>query len=188
MKKMIVVLAMVLMMTGCRTVSEHQSYAERHRIESMMQKMDSVMSKSSTTVQDTSWHETIIKELQSIKERNDTSREVVVDSTGKVIRETIKIIREREVEKESDRKEREGMMHRLEKMDSVTEVNNVLIKQIESMMQELQETTVIEKKNPWYLQIWSSIKAGLAGVAVFLLLIGIGLALTKRWWKKIIKG
>ena len=179
--------AVLSMLASCRTISDHQSYAERHRLESVLNRMDSIWQQSQTTVQDTSWHETVIKELQSIKERNDTNRTVVVDSTGKVIKETVTIIREREVSSEKDRQEREGMMHRLEKMDSVLAVNIEQTQHIESLMKEKEKTTVVEKQEPWYKKLFGGMKTMLLGIVIGAVLLGIVLSLTKKWWLKFIK-
>lgn len=181
MKKLILLFTAILFFTGCKT-TEKSSYVEQHRIEDMMAKMDSVINKSQTTIQDTSWHETVIKELQSIKERNDTSRVVVVDSAGKVIKEVVTIVREREVERESDRQEREGMIHKMEKMDSTLSVANQQISHMDSLLKEREKETVIEKQQPWYLQLWNGIKLLLIGAV-----IGIVLMLTKNIWIKIFK-
>lgn len=175
---MIVVLA-VLGLSSCRTVSEHDSYAERHRIETMMNRMDSVISKSQTVQQDSSWRETVIRQLESIKERNDTNRTVVLDTAGNVIRETITIIREREVSSESDRLEREGMRHSIEKMDSTISVQNEKLSRMDSLLQERTKEKVVEKKTPWYQRLWNGFRFILIG-----LVAGIVVAvLTGRLWK-----
>ena len=179
--------AVLSLLMSCRTISDHQSYVERHGLESVLNRMDSIWQQSQTTVQDTSWHETVIKELQSIKERNDTNRVVVVDSTGKVIKETVTIIREREVNSEKDRQEREGMMHRLEKMDSVLAVNTLQTHRIESLMKEKEKTTVIEKQDPWYKKLFGGMKTMFIGIVIGAVLLGIVLSLTKKWWLKFIK-
>lgn len=177
----------IWLLMSCRTVDNHESYAERHRLESVLNRMDSIWQQSQTVQQDTSWHETFIKELQSIKERNDTNRTVVVDSTGKVIKETVTIIREREVNSEKDRLEREGMMHRLEKMDSVLAVNTLQTQRIDSLIQEKNKTTVIKEEQPWYRKMWNGLKTLLVGIVIGAVLLGIGLALTKKWWRNLIK-
>ena len=81
-----VIFASVLsLLASCRTINSHDSYAERHRLESVLNRMDSLWQQSQTTVQDTSWHETFIRKLQSIREHNDTSHTVMVDTAGIVI-------------------------------------------------------------------------------------------------------
>lgn len=170
---------MLIGFCSCRTISDKESYTEQHRIDLMMAKIDSVINKSQTIVQDTSWRETFIQKLESIKERNDTSHTIVVDSTGKVIKETITIIREREVSSESDRLEREGMKHSIEKMDSTISVQNEQISRLETMLKEKTKETVIEKKKPWYKELWDNVRFILIG-----LVIGIVIMFTKKIWKR----
>ena len=183
MRQILISMMMVLLLTGCRTVSERESFVEHHKVENMMQRLDSLMAKSQTTVQDSSWRETVIKQLQSIKERNDTNRTTVVDSAGNVIRETITIVREREVESENSRLEREGLIHQVEKMDSVLSVQNLQISHMDSLMQASVKEKTIERSVPWYRQLWNNVRFVFIGF-----LIGIIFhVLIYRKFKKYIK-
>lgn len=185
--KLLLLLSVVLMVSGCRTVSESNSYVERQRITEMMQRMDSVIRIKQVVQQDTSWHETFIRELRQVKERNDTSRYVVVDSTGKVIKETTIIYREKESVSESDRQEREGMIHKLESMDSTLVVMKTQLERSDSLLQVSQKEKVIEKKIPWYQQLWNSIKYIFMGIAVGMILLVVILIVTKKYWSKFIQ-
>jgi len=175
----VVMLMLVLsfMLCGCAGTKETTSYVERQRIENLMDRMDSVITSSKTVQQDSTWHQTVIKQLQSIKERNDTSHYVVVDSTGKVIKETTIIYREKESVSENDREEREFMMHRLEKMDSVTSANSVLIQRMDSLLQESKEQTI--KEVPAKLSWWQQMRIHIANILLWV--IGIALAVKFGW-------
>lgn len=185
--KLLLLLSVVLMVSSCRTISEKDTFVEQHRITEMMQKMDSVIHKQQVVQQDTSWHETFIRELRQVKERNDTSRYVVVDSTGKVIKETTVIYRERESSSERDRQEREGMIHRLESMDSTLVVMQSQLERSDSLLQVSQKEKVTEKSVPWYQQLWNSIRYMLVGMAIGIILLVILLLTTKKYWKKFIQ-
>ena len=170
----VVAVLLVQFLCGCATTST-ESQSEYHRIESLVQRMDSIVRTSSTVQQDTTWRETLIRQLQSIRERNDTSHTVVVDTAGRVIRETTVIYRERETVSESDRQEREYMMHRLERMDSVTTANSLLMQRIDSLVQASQKQTVVVKQQPWYQRLWDAAKCALLGALGYaILLVAIG--------------
>lgn len=171
-----VMFAMILalfLLCSCKTVTNTESYVEKHRIESMMAKMDSIISRQQTTIQDSTWRETVIKELQSIKERNDTSHYVVVDSTGKVIKETIVINNTKEVVSEKDRQEREVMIKKIERLDSVISIQNEQISRIDSLLQQSAKTQTIEKKMSWWQKAWQQSKGMLMGVVITLIVLMI---------------
>ena len=179
MKKLVLLLVVTLtMLTGCRTTKESTNYVERERIEDMMQKMDSVMHVKQTIQQDSTWHQTVIKQLQSIKERNDTSHTIVVDSSGKVIKETTIIYRDRESISESEKEEREVMIHRIEKLDSTVSAMTLQIEHYDSLMQSSKNEVVVEKKESWLLRLFNDCKVLLLGA-----LIGAGIV----WIRKHIK-
>lgn len=161
----------LFLLCSCKTVTNTESYVEKHRIESMMAKMDSVISKSSTTVQDSTWRETVIMELQSIREKSDTNHIVVVDSAGRVIKETVVINNTREVVSEKDRQEREVMMHKIERLDSVISIQNEQISRIDSLLQQSQKEKTIEKKQSWWQKAWQQSKGMLIGVVITLIVL-----------------
>lgn len=171
-----VMFAMILalfLLCSCKTVTNTESYVEKHRIESMMAKMDSIISSQHTTIQDSTWRETVIKELQSIKERNDTSRYVVVDSAGKVIKETIVINNTKEIVSDRDRHEREVMMQKIERLDSVISIQNEQISRIDSLLQQSQKEKTIEKKQSWWQKAWQQSKGIMIGVVLTLIVLFI---------------
>ena len=179
MKKLVLLLVVALtMLTGCRTTKESTSYVERERIENMMLKMDSVMHVKQTVQQDSSWHQTVIKQLQSIKERNDTSHTVVVDSSGKVIKETTIIYRDRESVSESEKEEREVMIHRLESLDSTVSSMTRQIEHYDSIMKASTSEVVIEKQEPWILRFFNDCKMVFLGA-----ILGIAIIFVRKLLK-----
>ena len=163
----------LFLLCSCKTVTNTESYVEKHRIESMMAKMDSVISKSSTTVQDSTWRETVIRELQSIREKSDTNHIVVVDSAGRVIKETVVINNTREVVSEKDRQEREVMIQKIERLDSTISIQNEQISRMDSLLQQSAKTQTIEKKMSWWQRTWQQTKGMLLGVVITLIVLMI---------------
>lgn len=159
-------LLIAFLLMGCRTITNEETNTESHRIESLMEKVDSLIGKTTIVQQDSAWRETIIRELQSIREKSDTSHTLVVDTAGKVIKEKIVINNTREVTSESDRQVILGMIHRLEKLDSTLSVQNKQISQMDSLLKEKNKETTIEKKQPW----WTSFAQLAKGVIIGILL------------------
>lgn len=135
---------MMFCLVGCKTIKQSESTIDKHYIETLMQRMDSFAKYKQVIQVDTSWHKTFIKELQSIKEKSDTSHMVVVDTIGNVIREKIIINNTREVTSEKERKELEFVRHSLEKMDSTLSVANERIMKLDSAYQQSKKESVKE--------------------------------------------
>jgi hypothetical protein len=186
MKKNLLLLLTIVLLTGCRTVSNQEQSTTYHRLETMMERMDSVIHSRQQVQQDSVWHETVIRQLEHIKERNDTSRVVVVDSAGRVVKETVTIIRERDATSENDRLEREGLIHRLEKADSTLVVMQSKLAYSDSLLQASTKVKTIEEKTPWYKQLFSTLKNILLGVIIGMVLLVMLIAATKKHWTKLI--
>ena len=161
---MFVCLLIVLLLMGCKTVTNEKSYIEKHRMESLVERMDSLISRSQTIQQDSSWRETFIKELRSIKERNDTSHTLVVDTSGNVIKETIIINTMREVTSESAMIMMEGMFHKMERMDSAIVIQGWMISRMDSLLQQKDKEITIEKKQSWWEGMLQQTKGIIIGI------------------------
>ena len=174
-------LLIVFLLMGCKTVTNEESYKEKHRIESLIDRMDSLVSKSQTIQQDSSWRETFIKELQSIKERTDTNHVTVVDTAGNVIKETIIINNTKEVTNESTRLVMEGMIHKIDRMDSVIAVQNKQISHMDSLLQQSSKETVVTKKTSRWQSLWQQAK----GILIGIIITGvIYIIVSKKWLRR----
>ena len=178
----IILVIILCLFIGSCSVNKEVTSVEHHRVENLMQRMDSVINMRQVIQQDSSWRELIMHQFQSIRERNDTSHTFVVDSAGKVIKETLVIRTERESNSETDRQEREVMIHRLDVMDSTLNVMQQQFNHIDSLMQTKQ--TVIEKAIPAKLNIWQQVRLWLANIVLIILAIAAAVwAFRKRaWW------
>lgn len=165
----------VALLSGCKTVTSNESYFEKQRMESMIEKMDSLITKSYVVEKDSSWHETIIKELQSIKEKSDTSHTLVVDSAGKVIKEKIIINNTKEVSSERDRQEIIGLRSSLEKLDSTVSVQNEQISRMDSLIRQSNKEKTVEKQLSWFEQVCIDYGKIMLGATLILLVVAV-------WW------
>ena len=170
-----------VLFTSCRT-TKTVSLLEQHRVQTLMDRMDSVINTRQVIRQDSAWRELVMSQFQSIREKNDTSHTFVVDSTGKVIKETTIIRIEKETNSETDRLEREVMMSRLEIMDSTLNVMRQQIQHSDSLLQEKQKT--IEKQVAKPLSWWQQMQMWLGRVVLVAIaaMAGIWIVRKKTWW------
>lgn len=176
----VICVAACTILASCKT-TKTVSLLEQHRLQTLMDRMDSVINTRQVIRQDSSWRELVMSQFQSIREKNDTSRTFVVDSAGKVIKETTIIRIEKETNSETDRQEREVMMSRLEVMDSTLSVMRQQLQHSDSLLQLRQET--IEKQVAKPLSWWQQMRLHLANIILIALAIAAGVwAFRKRMW------
>lgn len=178
---LIICMVACVLFTSCRT-TKTVSLLEQHRVQTLMDRMDSVINTRQVIRQDSAWRELVMSQFQSIREKNDTSHTFVVDSTGKVIKETTIIRIEKETNSETDRLEREVMMSRLEIMDSTLNVMRQQIQHSDSLLQEKQKT--IEKQVAKPLSWWQQMQMWLGRVVLVAIaaMAGIWIVRKKTWW------
>ena len=178
----IIIMAICCLLVGCTTTREITSETTEHRITDMMDRMDSLMHVRTVVQQDSAWRETILRQFQSIREKSDTSRVVVVDTAGRVIRETTIINNTREVTSETDRQEREVLMHRLDVQDSTLRVMQQQLSRTDSLLHEKQKEVVRTVKTPftWWqqMQLWF----GRLTMIALTILAAIWFLKKKSWW------
>ena len=183
---LIVALVICVLFGSCTTHREVTS-VEHHRIEDLMQRMDSVISTRQVIRQDSSWRELIMSQFQSIREHNDTSHTFVVDTAGRVIKETLVIRSERESNSQTDRREREVLIHRLEVMDSTLSVMQLQFSHIDSLMQQRNISTTRYAQRS--LTVWQQARLWFANVVLVALIIAaVVWALRRRaWWLRLFR-
>lgn len=150
-------LALCALFGSCTTTKE-LSYAELHRIVTTANRMDSTLMAHTVARQDSTWHQEILRQFQSIREKSDTSHSVTLNAAGDTIRERIVINNIRETSNETDREQLTVMSHRLEVMDSTVQVQSLQIAQMDSLLRQQKQTVTKEVAKPfnWFqqLQLW----------------------------------
>lgn len=163
------------------------SYIEQHRVERMMDRMDSVINTKTVIQQDSTWRETIMKQFQSIREKSDTSHTLVLDTAGNVLKEKIIINNIRETTSETDRKEMEVMKSRLDVMDQTLDIMRQNLSIADSLLQSKNETVIkeVEKDLSW----WQQARIWLGNLVLVALAIAAAIwAVKKRiWWLTLIR-
>ena len=182
-----IALILCALLGSCSTPKLVSSESSDHRIENIIQRMDSMMASHTVVQQDSAWRETILKQFQSIREKSDTSHTMVVDTAGNIIREKIIINNVLETTSETDRQEHEVLMHRLEVMDSTMNMMRQEIQHSDSLLQQKQ--TVIEKpvekklSRFQQMQIW----LGRLVLLVFAVLAGWWIMKKRMWWLALLR-
>jgi hypothetical protein len=131
------------MLLSCSTTTSAVSTDTNHVNRELLIQMDSIISSRMVIRQDSSFRESVLRQLQSIVEKSDTSRFVVTNAEGDTIRERIIINNVREVTSETERLEREVIMHRLETIDSTLTVMQRQMEKSDSLQQVINEKETI---------------------------------------------
>lgn len=184
---MLAALVVLSLMTSCTPQKIISSDVTDHRITDMLQRMDSLMATRTVVQQDSAWRETILKQFQSIREKSDTSHSVTLSASGDTIREKIIINNVRETTSETDRYEREVMMHRLEVMDSTMNIMRQQIAHSDSLLQQQKQTEIKEVPKP--LSWWQQMQLWLGRLVLIALAVCAGWWIVKKrtWWLGLLK-
>lgn len=178
----IALLALTSLFSSCTVTRETTSTVDSHKVETMIDRMDSLMRLKTVKESDSLWRETILRQFQSIREKSDTSRTQVVDSAGRVIREKVIINNVRETTSETDRREFQKLTHRLESMDSTMRVMQQQLSHSDSLLQ--QRDTVREREVPARLSWWQQARLWLANLTLVALAViaAVWLLRKRTWW------
>lgn len=162
---------------GCSSTQE-TSVIEQHKVENLFQRMDSVLHTKSIIQQDSAWRQEILRQFQSVRERNDTSHTVVVDTAGHIIKETLIIRTERESNSETEREERLVLLHRLEVMDSTLHSLQQQVSHSDSLLRQESKTIIKEVEKP--LSLWQQARLWLANLILLLIALLLVIWLLRR--------
>ena len=177
----------VMLIIGCGTTRTTENSSLDHHVSEMLNRVDSLIGVKTVVQQDSAWRETVIRQFQSIREKSDTSRTFVVDTAGRVIKETLIINNVRESTSESDRQEIQMLSRRIETMDSTVNMMRYQLERSDSMLQARE--TVIEKKVPADLSWWQQARIWLGNLVLVALLVAAAIWIInkKTFWIKLLR-
>lgn len=154
----LVLLALMLLFTGCTTQRIVSDTQEQRHTQEMLQRIDSLLIAHSIVRQDSTWHQEIMRQFQSIREKSDTSHTVTLNAAGDTLRERIIINTFLETATEIDREQLTVIFHRLEVMDSTVQAQSQQISRMDSLLRQQKQTEIKEVAKPlrWWqqMQIW----------------------------------
>ena len=165
-------------MWSCASTRTSESSSFEHHVSEMLDRVDSLVRTKTVVQQDSAWRETILKQFQSIREKSDTSHTFVVDTAGRVIKETLVINNVRETTSETDRQEIQMLSHRLETMDSTMNLMREQLERSDSLLRA--KETVIEKKVPADLSWWQQARIWLGNLVLVALLVAAAIWAIKK--------
>lgn len=165
-----------IMLSGCtttRTVNNDTTHFSREALA----QMDSIISSRMVIRQDSSFRESVLRQLQSIIEKSNTSHTIVTNAEGDTIRERIVINNVREVTSETERHEREVIMHRLETIDSTLTAMQRQLEKTDSTVAN--KETVVEA--PAKLTYWQRLRMQTGDIALIALALRLGWGVFRLW-------
>lgn len=154
----------IFCLTGCRSTSSVETSHEIHNVSELVEKMDSLVSKTATWQQDIYQKQTSLVDSFKQKEKNDSSHSVVVNEKGDTIRERIEIHHYIEREHSSEKSESEIWMQKFHEVDSLLKISLDKQAVTDSLLKEHNKETVVEKQ----LSLWGKIKQSLGGGAILI--------------------
>lgn len=183
------VLAIILcaLFGSCTTKRIGTDTLDHHLSREMLQRMDSLFSVRTVMQQDSVFRQEIMRQFQSIREKSDTSRNVMVNAAGDTIRERIVINNIRETTSSTDRQLLTVLSHRLEAMDSTVQQQNLQIIRMDSLLRQKSKTIEVPVAQPlsWpqQMQLWLGrlVLVALAVLAVWWLIR------KKAWWLTLLR-
>ena len=183
----VVAVSIIMLIVGCTTTRVTETSSLEHHVSEMLDRMDSLVRVKTVVQQDSAWRETILRQFQSIKEKSDTSHTFVVDTAGRVIKETLVINNVRETSSETDRQEIQVLSHRIETMDSTMNLMRQQLERSDSLLQS--KETVVEKKVPTDLSWWQQARIWLGNLVLVALLVAAAIwgIKKKAFWIKLLR-
>lgn len=183
----IVILMVISALTGCTTQRIGTDTMDHRHSREMLQRMDSLFSVRTVTQQDSAFRQEMLRQFQSIRERSDTSRSVMVNAAGDTIRERIVINNIRETTSSTDRQLLTVLSHRLEVMDSTVQQQNLQISRMDSLLRQQSKTVEIPVEKPlsWLQQV--RLWLGNIVLVVLAVLAVWWLIRKKAWWLALLR-
>jgi len=170
----VIILMVISALTSCTTQRIGTDMLDHRHSREMLQRMDSLLSVRTVTQQDSAFRQEILRQFQSIREKSDTSRSVMVNAAGDTIRERIVINNIRETTSSTDRQLLTVLSHRLEVMDSTVQQQNLQIIRMDSLLRQQSKTKEVPVAQPlsWFrqMQLWLG------------RLVLVALAVLAAWW------
>lgn len=183
----IVILMVISALTSCATQRIGTDTQDHRLSREMLQRMDSLFSVRTVIQQDSAFRQEILRQFQSIREKSDTSRSVMVNAAGDTIRERIVINNIRETTSSTDRQLLTVLSHRLQVMDSTVQQQNLQISRMDSLLRQQSKTVEIPVEKPlsWLqqMQLW----LGRLVLVVLAVLAAWWLIRKKAWWLALLR-
>lgn len=160
----LILIGAILLLSSCKSIKSVESTTESHKVSELVEKMDSLVTKTSKWQQDIYQKQTSLVDSFKQKEKNDSSHVIIVNEKGDTVRERIEIHHYVEREHSTDTKESEVWIQKFREVDSLLKVSLDKQAVTDSLLKEHNKETVVEKQ----LTFWQRIKQSLGGWAILI--------------------
>ena len=168
----------VLSLISCKSIKSVESTTESHKVSELVEKMDSLVTKTSKWQQDIYQKQTSLVDSFKQKEKNDSSHVIIVNEKGDTVRERIEIHHYVEREHSSEKNESEIWIQKFREVDSLLKVSLDKQAVTDSLLKEHNKETVVEKQ----LTFWQRIKQSLGGWAILISTVLLLILLVKLFY------
>ena len=158
-----------LLFVSCKSTSTIETSTETHKVSELVDKMDSLVSRTATWQQDIYNKQSSLVDSMRQFEKNDSNHIVVVNEKGDTVKERIEIYRYFERERNSESKENETTIHLRNQVDSLIRLSVEHKALTDSLLKEHNKEVVVTKEPT----LWQKIKAAVGGYAIVITLLFI---------------
>lgn len=168
---LLAILLSILFLTSCSTKDMVETDTQYQHISELTSSVDSLIHATAT------WQKSIFEKQTSLvdsfkqSEARDTSRTVFLNEKGDTTKETIIIKEIIEREHTSSENTQEYYQELFRQTDSLFKSNEILQAKVDSLLHDHNKATVVEKKEPWYKQLWNRVELILLIIIVLWLVI-----------------
>ena len=160
----LILIGAIFLLSSCKSIKSVESTTESHKVSELVEKMDSLVTKTSKWQQDIYQKQTSLVDSFKQKEKNDSSHVIIVNEKGDTVRERIEIHHYIEREHSSEKNESEIWIQKFREVDSLLKVSLDKQAVTDSLLKEHNKETVVEKQ----LTFWQRIKQSLGGWAILI--------------------
>ena len=148
----------ILFLTSCSTKSMVETDLQYRHISELTSSVDSLIHATATWQQSIFERQTALVDSFKQSEVRDTSRTVFLNENGDTTKETIIIKEIIEREHTSSESTQEYYQELFRQTDSLFKSNEILQAKVDSLFHDHNKATVVEKKEPWYKQLWNRVE------------------------------
>ncbi len=155
---LLAILLSILFLTSCSTKDMLETDTQYQRISELTSSVDSLIHATATWQKSIFEKQTALVDSFKQSEVRDTSRTTFLNEKGDTIKEKIVITKIIEREHTSSESTQEYYQELFRQTDSLFKSNEILQAKVDSLLHDRNKATVVEKKEPWYKQLWNRVE------------------------------
>lgn len=155
---LLAILLSILFLTSCSTKRILETDTQYQHISELTSSVDSLIHATATWQKSIFEKQTALVDSFKQSEVRDTSRTTFLNEKGDTIKEKIVITKIIEREHTSSENTQEYYQELFRQTDSLFKSNEILQAKVDSLLHDHNKATVVEKKEPWYKQLWNRVE------------------------------